>query len=145
MLLWISTKTFNFSNHCAVVKTREQHNLPTLPLKTVKSKFINQRLTDCFWRFSADICQGCVTPAYIIVCLLCSIAAGWCESQAIVSNFIWIHSKPSSCFANICGGIWTKVILIKPKRPITRRHCSAFRSTEQRCSSQQITITLNTS
>lgn len=46
MLFWISTKTLHFSNHCAVVKTRERHNLPTTSLKTMKSKFIKQRITD---------------------------------------------------------------------------------------------------
>lgn len=58
MLFWISTKTLHFSNHCAVVKTRERHNLPTSSLKTMKSKFIKQRITDFFWRFSADICHA---------------------------------------------------------------------------------------
>lgn len=98
---WISTKTFHFSNHCAIVKTHNQHNLPMLPLKTMKSKFINQRITDIFGKILCRYLPCCVTSAYIIICLLCSIAAGWCESQANVSNFILMHSNPSSYFPNI--------------------------------------------
>lgn len=48
MLFWIPTKTLNFSNHCSVVKTHEQHSLPASPLKAMKLKFVNQRITDFF-------------------------------------------------------------------------------------------------
>lgn len=81
-LFWISTKDVSFFKPLRRRKdSGKRHNLPTSPLKTMKSKFINRRLTDCFWEILCRYLPCCVTPAYIMVCLLCSIAAGWCESR----------------------------------------------------------------